>query len=195
MGRTTILILLPVLSGATLCACQSPPLPAPEPSQSTPPTGSPAPKGPTFGDSRAVAAPRAANTNGLTVAQLDTMFDAAVDQAPTGSKAAICGAMQGLEDRTALDAPAPTIARLSAMLRLPAVPASQCGFDEAPFVMATGAKAMLYTVRIEARDPRGVLTFWAVATYGNLGANGTQYRLIRKGDRWVPVRTGMMVVS
>jgi hypothetical protein len=195
MRHAAILILLPVLCGTTLCACQSPPLPAPEPSQTTPPIVPSAATEPSFGDSRAGAAPRAANTNGLSDAQIDTMFDAAVDQAATGNKAAICVAMQGLEDRAALDAPAPTIVRLSAVLRLPAVPASQCGFDEAPFVIATGAKAMLYTVRIEARDPRGVLTFWAVATYGNLGANGTQYRLIRKGDRWVPVRTGLTVVS
>ena len=63
------------------------------------------------------------------------------------------------------------------------------------YVTATKAAAILYTVKVESRDRRGVLTFWATAVFGNLGAYGMQFRLVREGGRWTPEPTGMSVVS
>lgn len=124
------------------------------------------------------------------------MFDAAVAQArPTEDKRAVCVGMQGLADKAVKDAPARVVERLGRMLRLPAVPASQCGFDVFPFVVATKANAILYTVKVQARDARGILTFWATATYGNLGANGAEFRLARDNGHWKPESTGLSVVS
>ncbi|MCE3544150.1 hypothetical protein LXJ56_28645, partial [Escherichia coli] len=124
---------------------------------------------------------------GLDDAQLDAMFDAAVAQARPGEeKRAVCVGMQGLTDSAVTDAPPRIVQRVGETVRLPAVPASQCQADVHPFVIATKANAILYTVRVESRDARGVLTFWAVATYGNLGANGAKLRLVREGGRWVP---------
>ena len=62
-------------------------------------------------------------------------------------------------------------------------------------VTATKAEAILYTVRVESRDRKGVLTFWATAVFGNLGAHGMQFRLIRQAGRWVPEPTGLSVLS
>ena len=158
----------------------------------TPPAG----PGPTFGSDPPIAAARVANTSGLTRAQIETMFTSAVAQArPSDGKTAVCAAMQGLEERAARDAPPAAISFLSTALGLPAVPASQCGFHTEPFVTATGARAMLYTVRVETRRPGGSLIFWAVATYGNLGSSGAQFRLVRRGGRWEAVRTGLSVMS
>lgn len=115
-----------------------------------------------------MADPGEPDTSGLDVAQVDAMFDAAVAQArPQADKRAICVGMQGLADKVVKDAPARVTRRLGEALGLPAVPASQCRADVFPFVAATGANAMLYTVKVEARDAQGFLTFWAVATYGN----------------------------
>ncbi|KHA63825.1 hypothetical protein [Sphingomonas sp. Ant20] len=127
---------------------------------------------------------------------MDAMFDAAVERARPGeSKRAICVGMQGLADGAVKDAPERTIRRLAERLRLPAVPASQCRADIYPYVTATKAAAILYTVKVESRDRRGVLTFWATAVFGNLGAYGMQFRLVREGGRWTPEPTGMSVVS
>jgi len=155
----------------------------------------PAP-GPNFRSGRTIASPGVADTADLSAEQMTAMFYTAIAQArPDEDKAAICVGMQGLSDGQVRDAPSGVVERLAGALRLPAVPASQCGFDVTPFVIATHAKAILYTVRVEARDRRDALTFWAVATYGNLGANGTQFRLVRDGDRWRAERTGLSVTS
>jgi hypothetical protein len=160
-----------------------------------PPTPPPAP-GPNFGNGSAIAVPGIPDTNGLDDAQIDAMFDAAVARARPGeSKRAICVGMQGLADGAVKDAPEATIRRLAELLRLPTFPASQCRADVYPFVTATKAEAILYTVKVESRDRRGVLTFWATAVFGNLGAYGMQFRLVREGGRWVPEPTGMSVVS
>jgi len=159
-----------------------------------PPTPPPAP-GPNFGDGSAIAVPGIPDTNGLDDAQIDAMFDAAVARARPGeSKRAICVGMRGLADGAVKDAPEATIRRLAELLRLPTFPASQCRADVYPFVTATKAEAILYTVKVESRDRRGVLTFWATAVFGNLGAYGMQFRLVREGGRWVPEPTGMSVV-
>ncbi|WP_156884419.1 hypothetical protein V3I01_18900 (plasmid) [Sphingomonas sp. gentR] len=124
------------------------------------------------------------------------MFDAAVAQArPMEDKRAVCVGMQGLADSAVMDAPPSIVRYVGEAVRLPAVPASQCRADVHPFVIATKANAILYTVKVESRDARGVLTFWAVATYGNLGANGAKFRLIRANGRWTPEATGVSVVS
>lgn len=124
------------------------------------------------------------------------MFDAAVAQAGPGKDTnAICVGMQGRNDRWTRDPPQMAVTYLSKKLGLPAVAASKCGSDLTPFLIQTRQKATLYTVKVEARDPPGILTFWATAVYGNLGANGMQYRLQRRGDRWVPQVTGLSVVS
>ncbi|NJC35463.1 hypothetical protein GGR88_002992 [Sphingomonas jejuensis] len=136
------------------------------------------------------------DTRGLDDAQLNAMFDAAVAQARPGEeKRAVCVGMQGLADSAVMDAPPRIVRYVGEAVQLPAVPASQCRADVHPFVIATKANAILYTVKVESRDARGVLTFWAVATYGNLGANGAEFRLIRANGRWIPKATGVSVVS
>ena len=198
---------VPLFAAPLLLGCQSAaPHPPDEPahlstiaseqSPSAQPPAPPAVPGPNFDSEPGPSAPIVADISGLTSAQIDTMFDAAVKQArPSQIKAAVCVGMQGLGDRVTVNAPAPTIARLSAKLRLPAFPASQCSFGVEPIVIKNGAKAILYTVRVEARDADGILTFWGGAAYGNLGANGTQYRLRPRGEDWEPVPTGTIYVS
>nr|GLK21658.1 hypothetical protein GCM10017606_24850 [Microbacterium terregens] len=164
----------------------SPPLPHSPP---------PAP-GPNYSSSVAIALPGLPDTRGLDDAQLDAMFDAAVAQAQPGEeKRAVCVGMQGLADSAVTDAPPRIVQRLSEGVRLPAVPASQCQADVHPFVMATKANAILYTVKVESRDARGVLTFVAMATFGNLGAKGMQFRLVREQGRWTPRHTGKTIYS
>jgi hypothetical protein len=155
----------------------------------------PAP-GPNFGNGNTIALPGGPDTSGLEDAQIDAMFDVAVAQAqPMEDKRAICVGMQGLADKAVKNAPVRVVERLGRMLRLPAVPALQCRFDVFPFVVATNANAILYTVKVESYDARGILTFWATATYGNLGANGAEFRLVRDNGRWKPEATGVSVVS
>lgn len=196
------LCLLPTLPLAAGCSASRPdpsgsdhapaaPLSSTEP-QPLPP---PAP-GPNYERSSAIAVSGVSDTSGLQDAQMDAMFDAAVAQARPGKeKRAICAGMQGLADGAVKDAPERTIRRLAELLRLPAFPASQCRAGVYPFVTATKAEAILYTVKIESRDARGVLTFWAVATYGNLGANGMQFRLVCEYGGWTPKPTGKSIVS
>lgn len=151
-------------------------------------------EGPVFGAGGVAARP--ADVDGVTTQQLAAMFDAAVTQAaPFAGKAAVCAGMQGIADREVADAPAAVVARLSARLGLPAVPASQCDIDDEPAVRATGAKAMLYTVRVEKRGRNGTLTFWALATFGNVGAHGTRYRLEHEHGRWSAEATGVEILS
>lgn len=169
---------------------------SPYQSGSTKPPSPPPVPGPTFAKGDMIASPGSLDIVGLEEAQIDAMFDTAVAQAPPmEDKRAICVGMQGTADRNVKDAPARVVRRLGRTLRLPAVPASQCKFDIFPFVAATGANAMLYTVRVSARDARGILTFWALASYGNLGANGAEFRLVRLNGRWNAESTGTMVVS
>lgn len=103
--------------------------------------------------------------------------------------------MQGLTDRAVKDAPARAVRRIGETLRLPAVPASECKFDAVPYVAATEANAILYTVKVEARDKQGLVTFRAKATYGNLGANGMEFRLVRANGRWTAEATGVSIIS
>jgi hypothetical protein len=155
----------------------------------------PAPS-PNFSSARPLAPAKPADVTGLTTDQIEAMFDAAAAQAGPGKDTnAICVGMQGRDDRWTHDPPQMAVTYLSKKLGLPAVAASKCGSDLAPFLIQIRQKAILYTVKVEARDPPGTLTFWATAVYGNLGANGMQYRLQRKGDRWVPQFTGLSVVS
>lgn len=151
---------------------------------------------PNFSSVRPLAPAEPADVTGLTADQIEAMFDAAAAQAGPGKDTnAICVGMQGRDDRWTRDPPPMAVTYLSKKLGLPAVAASKCGSDLAPFLIQTRQKAILYTVKVEARDPPGTLTFWATAVYGNLGANGMQYRLQRRGDRWVPQFTGLSVVS
>jgi hypothetical protein len=162
------------------------------PSRPSPP---PAP-GPNFRNGSTIAGPGNPDTSGLDNAQIDAMFDAAVAQERPGKeKRAVCVGMQGLGDRAVTDAPARAVQRLGEALRLPAVPASQCRSDVHPIVIATEANAILYTVKVESRDARGVLTFWAQAVFGNLGAKATQFRLPRENGHWTPKPTGLTILS
>lgn len=58
--------------------------------------------------------------------------------------------MQGLTDSAVTDAPPRIVQRVGETVRLPAVPASQCRADVHPFVIATKANAILYTVKVES---------------------------------------------
>ncbi len=166
-------------------------------SSELPPPPPPPIPGPNYhGHGSAIAVPGVPDISGLDDAQIDVMFDEAVARARPGEgKRAICVGLQGLTDRAVKDAPERTIRRLAELLRLPAFPASQCRADVTPFVTATKAEAILYTVRVENRDRKGVLTFWATALFGNLGAYGMQFRLVREAGRWTPQATGVSAVS
>lgn len=166
-------------------------------SSELPPPPPPPVPGPNYhGNGSAIAVPGAPDISGLDDAQIDAMFDAAVAQAQPGEeKRAVCVGMQGLADSAVTDAPPRIVQRLREAVRLPAVPASQCQADVHPFVIATKANAILYTVKVESRDARGVLTFVAMATFGNLGAKGMQFRLVREQGRWTPRHTGKTIYS
>lgn len=139
----------------------------------------------------APTAPRAISTE-----QLAVMFEMAVaQQRPFNEQKAMCIGLQSIADRQMRDAPASMVRRVAASLRMPAYPASSCGLDIVPFVKATGAKAMLYTVKIDNLTANGSVTFMATATCGNLGANGRQFRLVRSQGRWVARPTGLQVLS
>jgi hypothetical protein len=126
--------------------------------------------------------------------QLEAMFRAAMAQAaPFPPQKAVCFGIDE-DDRTLVDPPEVLRQRLSRELGLPGFPASQCAFDIYPYVTRSRDQAMLYTVRVLETDDDGI-RFMAVATYGNLGANGREFHLVRKGDRWVPEPTGLQVVS
>lgn len=137
-----------------------------------------------------------ADVAGLTTDQLATMFDEAFRQAgPSREKMAVCVAMQGLGDRREKDAPQAMIEGLADRSGLPTFPASKCAFDHVPYVIETDDEAILYSVKVESRDARGVLTFWATAAFGNLGAYSTQFRLVHENGRWTPEATGVSAVS
>lgn len=128
--------------------------------------------------------------------QLAVMFDLAVGQVrPLPEHKAICVGLQGIGERQMRDAPVSIIRQLAIAVRLPAYPNSRCGFDVFPFVTEGNAKAMLYTVKIEKMDRNGIITFWATAIFGNLGAEGTQYQLVRSRGKWLARSTGGQVIS
>ncbi len=126
--------------------------------------------------------------------QLEAMFRAAIAQAkPSPPQKAICFGIDE-RDRTLSDPPEALRQVLAQGLGLPGFPASQCGFDIYPYVAASRDQAMLYTIRVMEKDDAGI-RFMAVATYGNLGANGEEFRLVRRAGRWVSEPTGLRVVS
>jgi hypothetical protein len=130
----------------------------------------------------------------LPVDQLEAMFRAAMAQAkPFPPQKAVCFGIDG-EDREVTDPPEALRQALARELGLPGFPASQCSFDIYPYVTASRDQAMLYTVRVMETNSAG-LRFMAIATYGNLGANGEEFRLVRRAGRWVPEPTGLRVVS
>lgn len=127
--------------------------------------------------------------------QLEVMFRAAIDQvAPAPPQKAICFGIESGTGRLE-DPPQHLLRRWPDVLGLPTYPASSCSFDIFPFVTATGEQAMLYTVKIERRESGGAALFWATATYGNLGAEGRQFKLKRKGGKWIVEPTGLRVMS
>ncbi len=126
--------------------------------------------------------------------QIEAMFRAAVAQAkPFSPQKAVCFGIDA-QERTLRDPPEALRRLLSRELGLPGYPASQCSFDIYPFVTATREQAMLYTIRVIDAKGAGIL-FMAMATYGNLGAQGQEFRLVRRNGRWTPVPTGLRVMS
>lgn len=168
----------------------------PAPPSPPPPPGSSGPQ-PTSGN---LAAREVADTSGFDQAQIDAMFDAAVEQKrPFPEHTAICVGLRGRQNRQMHDAPAPVIQRLANQLGLPAFPASQCamdGFkDGLPAVAATGEKVMYYSVVIEPATAKNEIIFWAHATFGNLGSEGAKFSLRRRSGQWVPVFMNVRVLS
>ena len=162
------------------------PLPAPDFPPAAGPGGTPVP----------VGSDLAASTQGLSEAQLKVMFASAIEQArPYGGKSAVCYGIRDVDTGETRAAPATIGAYLERELKLPAFPASQCAFETFPFVIATREEAMLYTIRIDRVARDGVVTFWAAASYGNLGANAQEFRLERRGSGYVAVPTGVGVIS
>lgn len=91
--------------------------------------------------------------------------------------------------------PAHALDALSRLTDLPVLPASQCAADVFPFVIATGARAMLYSVRVEAIARDGRVTFWASAVCGNQCAYSKEYVLQRENGLWVAEPTGRAAIS
>lgn len=142
------------------------------------------------------AVPRAAEEGGIGTDQLEVMFRAAIAQAkPFPPQKALCFEVQSTARLNRTEMPKGLRDRLARELGLPAYPASECGSDIYPFVIASREQAMLYSVRVEEAEERDVVRFWAIATYGNVGANGREYRLVMSAGKWVATPTGLMVVS
>jgi hypothetical protein len=126
--------------------------------------------------------------------QLDAMFRAAIAKAkPFPPQKAICFGIDE-QDRTLSDPPEALRHQLARELGLPGFPASQCSFGLYPYVTASRDQAMLYTVRVIEKNGAGI-RFMAIATYGNLGASGEEFRLVRRAGRWVAEPTGLRAVS
>jgi hypothetical protein len=122
------------------------------------------------------------------------MFRAAIAQTkPFPPQKAVCFGIDE-EDRQLGDPPEALRTLLAGKIGLPGYPASQCAFDIVPYVAASRAQAMLYTIKIYESGPAGI-RFLALATYGNLGASGAEFRLVRRGSKWVSEPTGLRVVS
>lgn len=135
-----------------------------------------------------------ADVTGLTPEQIDVMFTAAFEQAkPFPEHTAVCLAMATDSGRWRRDPPAVALRSFTALTSLPVLPASRCAFDIYPYVIEGGERAMLYTVIVEQSERS--ITFWAHATYGNLGANGAKF-VLRRGIRgWYADFTGESVIS
>ncbi|HEX8448210.1 MAG TPA: hypothetical protein VF652_01345 [Allosphingosinicella sp.] len=130
----------------------------------------------------------------LPLDQLEAMFRAAIAQTrPFAPQKAVCFGIDE-PDRTLGDPPEALRQKLARELGLPGFPASQCAFDIYPYVAASRDQAMLYTVRVMEKSGDGV-RFLAVATYGNLGASGEEFRLVRRSGGWVCEPTGLRVQS
>lgn len=130
----------------------------------------------------------------LPIDQLEAMFRAAIAQAkPFPPQKAVCFGIDEQDGKLA-DPPEALRQALARELGLPGFRASECSFDIYPYVTASREQAMLYSVRVMEKNDAGI-RFMAVATYGNLGANGEEFRLVRRAGRWVPEPTGLRVVS
>lgn len=151
-------------------------------------------------ETRAVAAePFAkgdADVTGLTPEQIDVMFAAALEQArPLAGQTAVCLAMSTDGGGWRRDPPASTLRTFATRTSLPVLPASRCAFEVFPYVIASGERAMLYTVEAEPKDGERSISFWAHAIYGNLGANGAKFILRRRGSNWYADPTGERAIS
>jgi len=182
ISRALILSCMALLAG---CA-RGKEMPGRESAASSAPAMAPGP----FGDQ--AATPGAGSR--LPMDQLDAMFRAAIAQTkPFPPQKAVCFGIDE-QDRTLSDPPEALRQLLARELGLPGFPASQCSFDIYPYVTASRDQAMLYTVRVLERSDAGI-RFMAIATYGNLGASGEEFRLVRREGRWVPESTGLRVMS
>ena len=137
-----------------------------------------------------------ADVTGLTPEQIDLMFKAAFRQAkPFPEHAAICLALATRGDGWRRDPPLAALRSFAKFTSLPVQPASRCAFDIFPYVIENGECAMLYTVMVEPIEGSAPVTFWAHATYGNLGANGAKF-VLRRGLRgWYADFTGESAIS
>jgi hypothetical protein len=137
-----------------------------------------------------------ADVTGLTPEQIDVMFTAAFEQAkPFAEHTAVCLAMATGDSRWRRDPPAAALRSFATLTSLPVLPASRCAFDVFPYVIEGGERAMLYTVMVEPSERARSITFWAQATYGNLGANGAKFVLRRGVSGWYVDFTGESVIS
>lgn len=135
-------------------------------------------------------------TGGLSPEQLDLAFKLAVEQAaPATKKVAVCLSLRPSDAAAEVNPPLALRQRVGARLGRIVTPASECAFDTTPFVIASGERAILYTVRVRDRRLDGFATILASAVYGNLGAQSRGYRLIRKGGLWTAEPTGEWAVS
>jgi len=141
-----------------------------------------------------------ADTSGLSPEQIEAMFAAAfAQQRPFDDHQAVCLVMVRAEGGGwPRNPPAHALAEFAKLTDLPVLPGSSCAFglyDVHPVVIDSGARAMLYSIRIEniARD--GTVTFWGNATFGNLGAKGAEFVLRRRGNGWRADATGVSAIS
>jgi hypothetical protein len=73
-------------------------------------------------------------------------------------------------------------------------PESSCGWkDGAVILKASGENALLVHAKVDCDS--GECTGEGGATYGNVGGEGHEYRMRRRGDGWTLRKTGMSWVS
>lgn len=137
-----------------------------------------------------------ADVTGLTPEQIDVMFKAAFEQAkPFPEHTAVCLALATRGGGWRRDPSPAALRSFTKFISLPVLPASRCAFDIFPYVIENGERAMLYTVMVEPIDSNAPITFWAHATYGNLGANGAKFVLRRGIGGWYADFTGESAIS
>lgn len=134
-------------------------------------------------------------TGGLSAEQLVLAFALAIEQAAPAADSAVCLSLRPSNDAADLNPPLTLREQVGARLGQTAYPASECGFDTTPFLIASGKRAILYTVRVRSRQTDGSATILASAVYGNLGAQSRGYRLVRKAGAWSAEPTGEWIVS